>query len=298
MSQGATAPPVEAPRPASVAAAVVTFHPDRALEERLAALSPLVSAIILVDNGSAPDELRSDRLASLGGKLQLIANGRNRGVAAALNQGFARARTLGLPWLLALDQDSEPLPCLVEAAARVFDSHPLPARLAAIGAGIAGEIPSDPASQHPFERRPVLITSGTLYPLSVWESMGGFREDFFIDYVDIEYCLRARARGLEVVQSTEPCLVHRIGQPAARRVLGRWVTPTHHDATRRYYITRNRIAVWRGYALTETRYVLHDIRAFTRETFMLVVAESDRLAKIRAMWAGIRDGSLGRSRRR
>jgi rhamnosyltransferase len=148
--------------------------------------------------------------------------------------------------------------------------------------------------QPAYRRRPVVITSGTLYPVSAWESLGGFREDYFVDYVDIEYCLRARARGFDVVQSTGPCLIHRIGHPAPRRALGRLMTPTNHDASRRYYITRNRISVWRGYVRSDRRYVLHDMRQFAREGMMVLLAESDRVAKTWAILRGIRDGVRGR----
>lgn len=44
-----------------------------------------------------------------------------------------------------------------------------------------------------FRERKTLITSGMLIPLSLFGKIGMFREDYFIDSVDHEFCLRARA---------------------------------------------------------------------------------------------------------
>jgi len=37
-----------------------------------------------------------------------------------------------------------------------------------------------------------VITSGSLLPLATYADIGPFREEFFIDFVDTDYCFRAR----------------------------------------------------------------------------------------------------------
>lgn len=287
------------PKPSSVAAVVVTFHPDPGFTTRLAALLTQVGAIIVVDNGSCPADLPARDDPTLAGRVEIIANGENRGVGAGLNQGLRRAQERGFSWALTLDQDSSPLPNLVAAGARAFEAYPEPERLAAIGAAVAGAVVSgSPDRNHAptaaYRLMTAVITSGTLQSIPAWERLGGFREDYFIDCVDTEFCLRARSRGLHIVQATEPALAHHIGTPSRKWVLGRWMLPTNHDPLRRYYVTRNRISLWRKYARSDGHFVLADMRQCVREWVGIAFAERDRTAKLRAILAGVRDAVLGR----
>ena len=282
------------PRPSSVAAVVVTFHPEPELAATLAALVTQVAAVVVVDNGSSPAEIPNGDDPRLQGRVEIIANPENRGIGAALNQGLGRAHERGFKWALTLDQDSSPLPNLVAAAARAFDAHSKPNLLAAIGASFVAAQESSSAPTGPFRRLPAVITSGTLHSVKGWDRLGGFREDYFIDCVDTEFCLRARAHGFEVVQATEPALAHRIGSPSRKRALGRWMLPTNHSPLRRYYMTRNRVSIWRKYARSDGRFVLQDIRQSIREWIGIAFAEQDRPAKLRAILAGFRDAALGR----
>lgn len=283
-----------APEPASVAAVIVTFHPGPGLADTVASLLTQVGAVVIVDNGSCPADLPTGDDPAFHGRVEMIANGENRGVGAALNQGLGRAKERGFGWALTLDQDSVPLPNLVAAGGRAFQAYPEPDRLAAIGATVARNGASTSAPAGDYRRIPAVITSGTLQSVSAWERLGGFREDYFIDCIDTEFCLRARARGLDVVQATEPALGHSIGAPSRKWVLGRWMMPTNHSALRRYYVTRNRLSLWREYVRSDRRFVLRDMRQAIREWIGIVFAESDRPAKLGAILAGLRDGLLGR----
>jgi rhamnosyltransferase len=276
-----------------VAAVVVTFHPEPDFAAMLASLLPQVGAIIVVDNGSCPADLPAHDDPTLEGRVEIMANGENRGIGAALNQGLRRASERGFSWALTMDQDSLPLPNLVAAGRRAFEAHPQPQQLAAIGASVvdAGELSASAAA---YRRMKAVITSGTLQSIPIWERLGGFREDYFIDCIDTEFCLRARARGLEIIQSTEAALSHRIGIPTQKWVMGRWMIPTNHSPLRRYYVTRNRISLWRKYARSDGRFVAKDMRQTVREWIGIAFAESDRPAKLRAILAGLWDGLFGR----
>lgn len=282
------------PSRASVAAVVVTFHPDPGFPARLASLVPLAGSIIVVDNGSCPDDMPDGADPALRGHIDVIANPKNLGVGIGLNQGLRRARERGFDWAMTLDQDSSPLSNLVAAGARAFDAHPHPERLAAIGATVVGVADQTAAAAGAYRRMHAVITSGTLHSIRSWERLGGFREDYFIDCVDTEFCLRARALGLEVVQATEPALAHSIGSPSRKWALGRWMIPSNHTPLRRYYMTRNHISIWRLYARSDSRFVVTDMRQSIREWIGIAFAEKDRPAKAAAILAGFRDGLLGR----
>ncbi len=141
-----------------------------------------------------------------------------------------------------------------------------------------------------------MIASGTLVSVDAWRDLRGFRQDFFVDYVDLEFCLRARASGYRILRSLRPTIEHAIGRPERRRFLWRKVTATHHDRARRHSITRNRVVVWRTYWRREPSFVAVDALGFAKESLKIVLFEDDRKAKIAAILTGIRDG-LRASRR-
>ncbi len=282
-------------RPAldNVAAVIVTHHPDVGLVERVRPLIGQVSAIVIVDNASSEAEFAPVDALERGGVAVSIRNDTNLGIATALNRGLSWAESNGYAWALTLDQDTAPGPDVVSEAARVFDAYPTPPP-AAIGAGRSRE-KSEGAVGHVTD---AIVTAGALHSIRLWASLGRFREDFFIDYVDVEFCLRARARGYAVLVGCRPTIQHEIGAPMRHETPFRSFTPSNHNRIRRYYITRNRILVWRGYWRREPRYVSADIQAAVKEMIKLVLFEQDRPAKVRAVLRGHYDGLRGATTQR
>jgi rhamnosyltransferase len=289
------APPTGDPRPepASVGAVFVTYHPDANLYEHVRAIGGQVREILVVDNGSTEDELIVVRRLVKEGLVEALFNGQNLGQATALNQGFEWGKAKGLPWILTLDQDTRPTSTLVDEAARVYDAHEgLP--LAAIGAGwVLGPGQRFTCLDPGGVEVPAVITSGSLHSVAAFRSVGPFRDDFFIDYVDTEYCLRARSAGYVALRSCLPTMQHQIGSPTRHRLVYRTVQPSNHSAFRRYFITRNRMYVWRWYLRAEPGYILFDMRAATKELIKLVLFERQRSRKIRAMLRGAHDAIRG-----
>lgn len=276
------------PTALTVAAVVVTYHPDIGLYDRVRKLVGVVDAIVIVDNGSTPAELAQvDRLVR-DGIAHAIRNGRNLGIATALNQGVAWAADRGYPWALTLDQDTTPGPDVVVEAARCFDVFQA-SRPAVIGAS------SDTSSCRADPGRVVtwVLTAGALHSVAAWVDLEGFREDFFIDYVDIEFCLRARANRRAVVAACRPTIRHAVGHPVVHRTPLGTFTPSNHDRVRRYYITRNRIHVWRTYWRTERRYVAFDIKAAGKELVKILMFEADRGRKLMSIGRGLVDAMRG-----
>src|SRR6202044_2225279 len=113
------------------------------------------------------------------------------------------------------------------------------------GAGFGEE--TRPAAWPAWEEVKSVITSGSLIPLAVHAAVGAFRDEFFIDYVDSEYCFRARAQGYRVIRTTQPLMSHTIGAPTRHSLLGLSKWTTNHSPDRRYYIARNDTVMLREY---------------------------------------------------
>lgn len=65
-------------------------------------------------------------------------------------------------------------------------------------------------------------------------------ESLFIDFVDLEWCVRARNKGYRVLGVPWLTLAHELGD-APVKVLGR--TYPMHSAVRHYYLFRNAVAL-------------------------------------------------------
>jgi rhamnosyltransferase len=280
-------PPLDS---ATVMALIVTYRPDLGVGARMQALIGTVGAILFVDNGSRPDEIAFLEPLIREGDAHFVQNDRNVGLATALNQGFRWAADRGFGWVLTLDQDTEPTSGIVPEAARVLAAHG-DRRIAVVGAGY-GDQAAAPSSSNGSEVTWV-ITAGALHSVSAWQNLGGFRDDFFIDYVDIEFCLRARSKGYAIFRASHSTTRHQIGNPVTHDVGFRTLTPSNHPRERRYFITRNRIHVWRAYWRREPRHVAFDISAAAKELVKLLLFEDDRRRKLAAVARGARDGIRG-----
>jgi rhamnosyltransferase len=276
-----------------VCAILVSYHPDDELPRRAARILEQAGALVIVDNGSGAATHEMLRRIAADSRVALVLNPANLGVASALNSGVERARALGFAWVLLLDQDSDPQEGMLRSLIAVRAAYPEPARVAVIGAGLADETQSAPRAA--WEEVESLITSGSLIPLPVHAALGPFRDEFFIDYVDTEYCFRARAQGYRVIRTTEPLMSHTIGAPTRHDVLGVSKWTTNHSPDRRYYIARNDTVMLReygGYAFGS--WALKSLARRVRTCKRIVLYEHSKARKIAAVWAGWWDGVRGR----
>jgi len=279
-----------------VCGVIVTYHPGQTMFDDLRNLLAEMQGGVVVDNGSSPTELDAIRAACRDLGFHLIENGKNLGIAEALNQGVRWARGKGYPWLLLLDQDTMASDGYLKAMFETWLTHPQRDAIACI---------------HPRYMRPELgfsplaprtrdgsllwcITSGALMPAWIFDKIGWFASEFFIDWVDIEYCFRIRRAGYQIAQSCEAVLVHDPGDPAPSSMMGFRFWPSHHNPVRRYYMSRNRVVVFRKYFLQLPIPTLKAMYAALRDTAKCFLGERERPRKFRNFLLGTWDGLVGR----
>lgn len=294
--------------PAQLCAAVVLYGPDESVLPNVAAMVAECGRVLALDNGSSA-EFRA-KVDALPG-VERIDLGGNRGIGTALNVAARRARELGCPWLVTFDQDSAPRPgfaaALLATAGRFPNARLVVPRIVEPGRG--------PGSYRWLQRHPrwswgyrrvvvekadvpgisMAVTSGSLTHLGAWESVGGFDENLFIDYIDIDYALRIRRAGGDIVVSAAAELEHRLGARQSRKVLGHDFRPTFHAAFRHYYMARNRVLVWRRHARAVPHWALFDLHYALYNAVRVLAFEPDKVRRLRAMLTGTWDGWRGRS---
>jgi len=270
------------------AGVVVLYNPDPTVIQNIQSYLTFLHILYVIDNSETPNTNIVERLRGLGEKIKYIAFGENRGIAYALNLGATLAIESGADWLLTMDQDSrfekESISKLVEYCMNLRDDKVI----IVAPEPIDTELVYRKRKENPFTY--VVITSGSMLNLKLYQKNGPFREDFFIDFVDIEYCLRAKRNGLNVITLKGVMMEHKLGKP--RKVL--FFTTTNHPPIRRYYITRNRLAVWREYYSVDPDFIRSNMVSFVKETAKILLGEDRKLEKMRMIIKGITDSLRGK----
>jgi rhamnosyltransferase len=255
---------------------------------------------VIVDNGSADAERNMLREAASDPKIEVAFNLQNLGLARALNIGIQRAAALGSSRVLLLDQDTRVGPDMVRTLLGIHAAFPDPERLAVVGSNYvnvtqreAGGI--DHSLGDPWEEVEFVITSGSLLPLAAYTVIGPFREEFFIDYVDEDYCRRAKAMGYRLIRSRQHLMSHAIGSPTRHKMFCREKWTTNHAPDRRYYIARNNTVLLREYGnFRAGTWALKSLSRCLRQCRRIALYETMKTRKIVAVIHGWWDGIRGR----
>lgn len=283
-----------------IAAVVVAFNPQaERFAELLGSLRDQVDRIIVVDNGdgvAAPN-------------CQLLRQTRNVGLAAAQNAGIRAALAAGAAHVLLLDHDSVAGRGMVAAL-----RNALQAGLAqGVPAAAAGPVFVDEESGAeswfvrfgPFGVKRIrskpgacptevdfLIASGSLLSAIAIREIGLMDESLFIDHVDTDWCLRARALGWRLYGVKSARLSHRLGTGLIQ--FGNRVIHSGRDADRNYYVFRNSLLLYRR-KYAALAWVASDVARLVRLACSEMLFANRRWAALKAMLQGLADGVAGRT---
>jgi rhamnosyltransferase len=279
----------------NVCAGVTAYHPGDGFHERINSIAAQVALVIVVNNSDS-DSLSRDNFAE---NVEIRFNKNIGAVAGALNIVLREARRLKFDYLVTFDQDSVVPPDLITgliSASRDTGAHIVgpnyfnsatkaPGRfnLYRQGMMISKWFPK-PAGIHETY---CVITSGMLVSLKDLPHNLDYRDDFLVDLVDVEFCLRARSLGLRVAVNTDVSMSHALGNrlPGSSRF-----SATNYGPFRRYIATRNRIVLWRQYLRAFTLFVVTDIALALADLVRTLLIERGRRALINAYYTGVRDG--------
>lgn len=286
------------PSTGDVCAIVVSFNPDAKFPERLELLLEQFAEVFVIDNASSTPigpslAVFSDR------NLSLVSNAVNLGIGAALNIGVDRAIDAGYTWAVSFDQDSLAsrvlLPTLVEAAEFAGgDKVLIGANYEDVHRDRPKQKASSPKAASAISLTTTIITSGMFFPLGFTKEIGGFREDYFIDSVDHEFCLRAKNHGARVFITGAHLMRHTIGEKGGFLKLGRALS-SHHSPTRKYFIIRNALTTIAEQGIRHPTWAARQSLRLFAEILGTVIFESNKKAKLQAFGRGFRDAFAKRA---
>ncbi len=283
---------------AKVVAVVTTFRPDHGFVDRVRKTREQVNEVVIVDDGAFLNDRESIRrwFDGLNG-VTVHEHESNKGLGVSLNMGVEIARRLGATWVVTLDDDSTVLPNMVNTLLRNWRLLKNEQRIGMLGMRWAEDGEDRYVTSFAGENsqgKKSIITSGSLTTIEVLNTIGPFRDDLFIDWLDYEYCARVRAKGYTVRQIQKVGFCHSLGIRRISKV-GPWrIAFNSHSPLRTYYYFRNGLVVASEWCRHDGALSITICGALLRE-FLLVATFGDRrAARMKAAALGVRDAMSGR----
>lgn len=280
-----------------IGAVIVLYNPDFVLlHEVLEALHGQVDMLCVVDNSTDDNSKNIPRFEGI----DYTPLHENRGIAAAQNIGIKRACEQGCRYILLADQDSIASPRLVAELRR---RHRILSHLYDVAA--VGPMPINRHNGQPyitshserllrsfchegynFYEAHSIIASFSFIAAKAFEVVGAKNEALFIDFVDQEWCWRARHKGLRVFVAPDICFSHEQGR--YRRWLG--LDLNISTPARLYFQIRNLLWLSRT-SLAPRRWKIRNLRKLCYKIvgYPLLVAPRTRYLNsiVRGLWDGL-----------
>jgi rhamnosyltransferase len=132
-----------------------------------------------------------------------------------------------------------------------------------------------------------VITSGSIFRLDIFSKIGFFREDYFIDAVDLEFCYWAKRNGFKTVILRDCYLKQEYGNTNVKYFLFRKVLTSNYSSDRLFLIVRNHLLLWREYkelSKAQKKTILKEYTTYRVAKILLY--ESNKLKKIYSIIKG------------
>ena len=247
----------------------ITYHPDAGFYDRVALIADMGLPVFLFDNAPATTDHRRLSVYEQRG-LHYITAGNNVGLGVDLSAVCASAYAHGCEYLLFFDQDTRFTAQTLRYAESLLDNQMKQAK--ETHAAVVLQAPRGDSTDHRLVDTMLAISSGSLFLLHNLARMGWHNPRYFVDGVDYEFCLRARARNLRIATcSGAPGFDHVTDQADQdSEIFGRRIR------LRRYPFWRVRDSLSAYLRLTVTSLARGDFRALgsvVRSLFIFILGQ-------------------------
>jgi len=287
-------------------AVVVTYYPNIELFERVInSISNQLSKILIVDNSDK--SVNFERVIKKFNNVEIVSIGNNIGIAAAQNLGINLAMANDVKYILLSDQDTIYPERYVQAMQELF----LPTE--SFDGNVAAVVPNfrDVNNKNKLQGFIVYlnhrlkrifpvsglhyidqaIASGMILNSKFLPTIGLMNEKLFIDWVDLEWCWRARYFNFKIIGNADVVVSHILGD-ASVNFAGKHIplrSPIRH-----YYIIRNCL-----YLCLRSKYLKWHLKLYLlikAITYIIGFSIFGRpfLKNIKFVMIGIFDGVIGK----
>lgn len=175
------------------------------------------------------------------GKVEYYHFPENIGLCKAFNFGVSEAQKKGCNWVLLMDSDSSFINDIIDVY--ISELKKLEDDKVAVLSPV-----------HVYDRKKTkeysgikdvkwAMTSGCLYNVKAFNSIGGFMEKLFVECLDIDFCYRAREKGYRIVECGDAYLKHFPAETREFRLFGKMILKYGYASPNRYRMQARSI-IW------------------------------------------------------
>jgi rhamnosyltransferase len=283
------------PTPDDICAVITTFRPDNGLYQRVVRVKEQVGFVVIINDGECGENvLKLNKWFEGIKNIHVHHNSSNVGIAASLNIGISLAKKKEYRWILILDDDSLVRPNLVKKLINGMKSIKINKPIGIIG--MSWTESNDIKEEKPMGKNVIysekrgIITSGSFFPVETYDIVGPFREEFYIDSVDYDFCLRAREKGFAIIKLDEIGFEHSLGSSKVLSIMGFKIIIENHEVFRIYYGFRNLTVLALEYLKIDTLYSFTVLVRHMKILFIILIFETNKIEKLIEAFRGLKDG--------
>jgi len=263
---------------------VLLYNPEETIIDNIMSYINYVEKLYIVDNSEKKNAKLINAIQSLSPKCIYIDNNGNQGVAHALNIGAKLAIKNGADWLLTMDQDSSFTQNSFVKLIDWIEHNDI------YDVGIVSPLHFESqVSLLDTNKNYITMTSGNLVNLIIYNKVGDFLEELFIDSIDTEYCLRLKKFNYKIQRVLSVVLNHNLGDIKYYNFGNKKITYTNHNYLRRYYMMRNRMYIWKKYVDVLPSFINSDKKEVMKEIVKIILFEKSKFKKLIYIFKGYID---------
>lgn len=219
---------------------VIIYYPK--IDELIENISKFIGKIdtLIIWQNTPLEEYEKDQIKTifLDNEVILIGNGKNKGIAYALNRAFDMMMDSSNNYthLLTMDQDSKWVNFKDYIDATSIHNN---------NAIYSPNINNEFETGNKLIKVKTCITSGAIFPLKVLKEIGKFNEVYSVDCVDYDFSFKATLNKISIIKVQEAHLKQIYGEPTNSKYFN--LENNMYSPKRLFFIARNHILLWRDY---------------------------------------------------
>ncbi|MDX8337151.1 glycosyltransferase [Candidatus Cetobacterium colombiensis] len=258
---------------------VVLYNPPKSILENIESYIKYLDKLYIIDNSEKINEQEIKKIKLFSNKIEYTSFSENKGIGKALNLSLKKFLLSDAEWILTMDQDSK------------FEKNDFKIYLDKVFAEDEKNKIGIFSPNHLLKNKKKIeknkyakrvMCSGNIISKKIIKEIGKYNEDFFIDEVDHEYCYRVLKKNYKIKVFGDIILNHNLGEINKEVRIPKFMLPTNHSALRRYYITRNKMYVFKKYPEVRLKYIL----TFINDFFKIMFFENNKKEKLKMMKIG------------
>ena len=225
----------------NLVAIIILFKPSLENINHLLSLQNVLNKIYVYDN--TEDNFTFNEQFQEYANIYYVCDGKNMGIPSRLNQGCKLALEEGFEWVLLLDQDTifnqQSLLLYLNTSFEINKKFP---NTMFCAYNVEENLNLNNKSNQYIEVNKI-ITSTTCMPLLIYNKVGNFDEQLFLDFTDFDYSIRANSLSIKQFFIKNIDVIHPIGnlvyKSSIKTLFLLKKKKVIHSPIRCYYIIRN-----------------------------------------------------------